>query len=147
MYSKQFKIAKKIISTVMLLAIGLHTISIDALGESLIYCFESDGSINIETKCDVTDNISVTVVDHDHFGYEYHDGSENHFDIEILDTCIKDIRTNRFDQGSALDFLAFKNNCIDSYLPISALGQIHSFTSTNTELQSVISLKTVVLRN
>jgi hypothetical protein len=153
MYSKRIQIAKRFISAVLLLGIGWHTLSIHGLGESLIYCYESDGSVNIETKCDLPVSISsehiihADKIHHVHDGTEYHQDSDDHYDVEIAETCIKDNRTNRFDQDSALDFLAFKNKRIDAFLSKSALNQIHSFTPSNAEYQSALSLKTVVLRN
>lgn len=153
MHSKRYKIAKKIISALILLATGWHTFSVHGLGEYLIYCYESDGSVNIETKCDLPVSISsehfkhADVNHHEHEGLEYHIDSPDHFDVEIAETCIKDNRTNRFDQDSALNYLVFQNNKVDTYLPISALDQTHSFVPSEAEYQSVISLKTVVLLN
>lgn len=153
MQLKKSKIAKKIISALILLATGWHTLSVHGLGESLIYCHESDGSINIETDCDLPISISSEHIlhaetnHHEHEGVEYHIDSPDHFDVEIAETCIKDNRTNRFDQNSTLEFLLLQNNQNDSYLSSSALEQTHSFTTSNAEYQSALSLKTVVLRN
>lgn len=153
MHSKRYKIAKKVISALILLTTGWHTFSVHGLGEYLIYCYESDGSVNIETKCDLPVSISsehfkhADVNHHEHEGLEYHIDSPDHFDVEIAETCIKDNRTNRFDQDSALNYLVFQNNKVDTYLPISALDQTHSFVPSEAEYQSVISLKTVVLLN
>lgn len=147
MYSKRIQIAKKNLSILLLLVIGLHSLIIDGLGESLIYCFESDGSINIETKCDAAENFNVNNDKHDHFGYEYHDSADGHFDLQILDTCVKDTRTNRLEQNSALDLLAFQNKRTISYLPSSTLDQLHSYVPSDAEYQSALSLKTVVLLN
>ena len=153
MYLKRIKILKKLVSTVLLLVMGWHTLSVHGLGESLIYCYEADGSVNIETKCDLPVSISsehfkhADVNHHEHEGLEYHIDSPDHFDVEIAETCIKNSRTNRFDQDSALNYLVFQNNKVDTYLPISALDQTHSFVPSEAEYQSVISLKTVVLLN
>lgn len=150
---KRIKILKKLVSTVLLLVMGWHTLSVHGLGESLIYCYEADGSVNIETKCDLPVSISsehfkhADVNHHEHEGLEYHIDSPDHFDVEIAETCIKNSRTNRFDQDSALNYLVFQNNKVDTYLPISALDQTHSFVPSEAEYQSVISLKTVVLLN
>lgn len=150
---KRIKILKKLVSTVLLLVMGWHTLSVHGLGESLIYCYEADGSVNIETKCDLPVSISsehfkhADVNHHEHEGLEYHIDSPDHFDVEIAETCIKNSHTNRFDQDSALNYLVFQNNKVDTYLPISALDQTHSFVPSEAEYQSVISLKTVVLLN
>ncbi len=147
MYSRKIQIAKKIVATIMLFGIGLHAISTDAFGESLVYCFESDGSINIEIKGDVAENISSIDDHHDQLSFEYLDAYNSHFDIHISDICVKDNRTNRFDQDVALDFLAFANNRLDSFLPSSVFDQTHSFTPSIAEYQIALSLKTVVLLN
>lgn len=150
---KRIKILKKLVSTVLLLVMGWHTLSVHGLGESLIYCYEADGSVNIETKCDLPVSISsehmmhADANHHEHEGTEYHQDSDEHYDIEIAETCIKDNRTNRFDQDLALSYLVFQNNKVDMYLPISALDQTHSFVPSEADYQSVISLKTVVLLN
>lgn len=153
MQSKRYKIAKKIISALILLATGWHTFSVHGLGEYLIYCYESDGSVNIETKCDLPISISSEHIlhtetnHHEHEGVEYHNDSPDHYDVEIAETCIKDNRTNRFDQNSALESLLFQNNQVNSYLSNSAFEQTHSFTPSNAMYQSALSLKTVVLQN
>lgn len=136
----------------MLMGICWHALSVHGISESLIYCFESDGDINIESKSDIffgfKSEQKVHKNDtHQHTGTEYHTSSESHRDVELSETCIKDNRTNRFDQDSALGFLAFENNRIDFYLPGSALEQTHSFIPSNAEHQSITSLKTVVLLN
>ena len=152
MYSKRIQITKKVVSTLLLLGIGWHTLSVHGFSGSLVYCFESDGDINIESKSDFIFGFKSEQKVHDndhhqHEGAEYHASPESHRDVELSETCNKDTRTNRFDQDSALDFLAFENKRIDAFLPKSALNQIHSFTPSNAEYQSALSLKTVVLRN
>ena len=152
MYSKRIQITKKVVSALLLLGIGWHTLSVHGFSESVVYCFEADGDINIESKSDFIFGFENEHKVHDdahhkHEGAEYHASPESHRDVELSETCTKDNRISRFDQDSALDFLAFNNNRSGSYLPNSALDQLHTFIPSNATYQSAFSLKTVVLLN
>ncbi len=152
MFSTRIQITKKVVSALLLVGIGWHTLFVHGFSESLVYCFEADGDINIESKSDFIFGFENEQKVHDethhqHEGAEYHASPESHRDVGLSETCIKDNRINRFDQSSALVFLAFNNNRTDSFLPKSALDQRHTFIPTDAEYHTVLSLKTVVLLN
>jgi len=148
----KFKRLIKPIALLLVSVFGLHVLSAHAITDNLVYCFEENGDVNIESKSDFVFGFNSEqkvhdVNNHQHEGAEYHAAPESHKDVEILNTHIKDTRNSRFDLDSTLGFLAFQNNQVDSYLPNSALKQTHSFTPSLAEFQSTLSLKTVVLLN
>ena len=147
-----FRNFTKPITFLLVGVLALHVLSAHAITDNLVYCFEENGDVNIESKSDFmfgfkSEQKVHDVSNHQHDGAEFHASPESHRDVEILNTYIKDTRTNRFDQSSALGSLAIQNNQVDSYLPNSALKQTHSFTPSLAEFQSTLSLKTVVLLN
>ncbi len=150
--SFSYKILRAI-SAGLLLIICWHAISVHGLTESLVYCYESDGSMNIEATSDFSlgfaneKKIHADDDQHQHEGAEYHFVPESHRDVELSENCIKDIRTSRFDQSSVVEFLAFVNNSNEGFLPKSAFKQLHTFIPADIDYQAITSLKTVVLLN
>lgn len=145
----------KAISVALLLFFSLHSFSVHGFADSLIYCFESNGDINIEstssfslgTTSDCDEYINVI---HSETEAEYHSDSDHCFDcddVEISETCIKENRVNRFDQNKTIYKIITDLYQSASILPETASNQLAVFIPPIIEQQDLASLETVVLLN
>jgi Mg2+/Co2+ transporter CorB len=145
----------KAISVALLLFFSLHSFSVHGFADSLIYCFESNGDINIESASSfslgTTSDCDEYINDiHSETEAEYHSDSDHCFDcddVEISETCIKENRVNRLDQNKTIEKIYTDLYQSFSFLPNSAKKQKTSFIPPNIEQQDLASLETVVLLN
>lgn len=140
---------RRIISAALVLIFGLHSFSVHGFADTLVYCFESDGDINIESTSTFSfgfkSDCELHSLEHDkHSGVEYHASSNSCKDVELSETCIEDNRINRFDQELVFQVLAWQNDRLDGYLVdpvlnIKKAGSPPFFKPvTSKSLQSVI---------
>lgn len=148
-----FKFIKKT-SIALLLLMGIHSLTIHGIAESLIYCIEADGEINIESTSSFTlgfeskmDLHDESLYGHEHSGTDIHQTPESHQDFSIIETCSKDNRVNRFDQNKTVQKINDDLYQLVSILPNSAKKQLAEFIPPIIEQQDLASLRTVVLLN
>ncbi len=139
-------------SVLLLLVMSLHTLSIHGFMESLVYCTEADGEINIESnasfsiayksKADLHNSIN-----HEHTTADIHQTPDNHNDFSLSETCTMENRVNRFDQTKAVQKISNDLYQSVSILPNTASKQLAEFIPPIIEQQDLASLRTVVLLN
>ena len=96
----------KISARLLLIIFAMHVLSVHSLAESLVYCFEDNGDVNVESKAElgILFNSKSEVhenVTHDHDYNEeavLHQGNDDHQDVPISLLCAKEDKLNRFDQ-------------------------------------------------
>lgn len=145
----------KVTSAALLLFFSIHSLSVHGFADSLIYCFESNGDINIESTsslsfgiasdCDLHADIIFSDTD-----AEFHSDSDYCIecnDLELDETCAKDNRVNRFDQDKSIEKINNDLYQLVSILPNSAKKQLSEFIPPIIEHQELASLRTVVLLN
>ncbi len=135
--------------------LSLHALTAHGFANSLVYCFEENGDINIESTsllsfgiasdCDLHADIIFSDTD-----AEFHSDSDYCIecnDLELDETCAKDNRVNRFDQDKSIEKINNDLYQLVSILPNSAKKQLSEFIPPIIEHQELASLRTVVLLN
>lgn len=110
----------KAISVALLLIFSLHSFSLHGFANSLIYCFESNGDIKIESispysfgfesDCDLHKSNNSTSNE-----VEYHSDSDFCNDMEFSDIYFENNRTNRLDKETNLKLLSNKSSRFSSF--------------------------------
>ncbi len=145
----------KVTSAVLLLFFSMHSLSVHGFADSLIYCFESNGDIKIESTsplslgiasdCDLHADVILSDTN-----AEFHSDSDYCIDcndVELAETCSKDNRVNRFDQNKTVQKINNDLYQLVSILPNSASNQLAVFIPPIIEEQEITILATVVLLN
>lgn len=136
------------ISAVLLLGIVWHAFSIHGFSKSLIYCFEQNGEINIETFCDVEVSESSDTnssIDSNNIATLHHSNS-SHRDVSISEICPMTNKSG-FDQDKTVQKISNDLYRSVSILPTSANKQLATFIPPIIEQQELTFLETVVLLN
>ena len=144
-----YKKSLKGITLALLFLFGLHFLSIHGFVDSLVYCFEENGQINIESKAGSIFSIpSEDVVhaedQHDHDELTFDAVDDSHHDVSLSLICSKEQQTTRFDQERTLKFLNGILYSTVENLPQSRVFQLVSYTPPLIEDTITTSLKTVV---
>lgn len=144
-----YKKSLKGITLALLFLFVLHFLSIHGFVDSLVYCFEADGQINIESEAGSIFTIpSEDVVhaqdQHDHETPTFNTAGNSHHDVSLSLICSKEQQTTRSDQERILSFLGGILYSKFEDLPPSRVFQLVSYTSPLIEDSITASLKTVV---
>lgn len=147
-----YRTSIRTIATVLVMLFGMHVFSIHSYTEALIYCFEEDGNVNIESEAGPL--LSIPEEGHLHVEKAHqHDtptfdaAENNHHDVALSLVCSKEQKITRFDQNRTLKFLdSILQNAVDD-LPQSRAFQFISFIPPKIENIITASLQTVVLLN
>lgn len=140
------------IAIALVLLLATHVLSIHGFAEALVYCFEEDGQVNLESE--IGSLFSIPDEDHLHAEtFHQHDvptfdaADTNHNDVALSLICSKEQQITRFDQERTLKFLdAILNTHIEK-LPRSRVFQLVSFIPPLIEDLITTSLRTIVLLN
>lgn len=149
---KKGSILSKSVSYLLIVLIGLHALSIHGFVSSLVYCFEENGQINLESEAGAFFTIPSEDVIH---AEELHDQQEpafdsiqdNHHDVSLSLICSKEQQITRFDQERTLKFLDGILTTKIEELPRSRVFKLVSFIPLLIEDVITTSLQTVVLLN
>jgi hypothetical protein len=142
----------KPIAYLLLIVLNLHALSIHSFAETLVYCFEENGDVNVESSVDLgigmsSENDVHEKESHDHKESVFHQEEDSHNDVPVSLLCSKDDRVNRFDQKKAISGLANGVFQKSEITPASRFRQIHTFIPPDIEDQETANLQTVVLLN
>ncbi|MAO65326.1 MAG: hypothetical protein CL666_10035 [Balneola sp.] len=149
--TKIFKISARL----LLVVFAMHVLSVHSLAESLVYCFEDNGDINVEStaklgilfnsKSEVHENVTH---DHDHNEEAvFHQGNDDHRDVPISLLCAKEDKLNRFDQQKTVADLKRAVFQKIEITPASRSLQQTIFLPLFIENYITTNLQTVVLLN
>ncbi len=144
-----YKKSLKGITLALLFLFGLHFLAIHGFVDSLVYCFEENGQINIESKAGsiftIPSEDAVHAEDqHDHDEPTLDAVDDSHHDVSLSLICSKEQQTTRFDQERTLKFLNGILYSTVENLPQSRVFQLVSYTPPLIEDTITASLKTVV---
>jgi hypothetical protein len=137
------------ITLALLFLFGLHFLSIHGFVDSLVYCFEENGQINIESEAGSIFSIPSEDVVHAKDAHQHTTPTlkadlDNHHDLPLSLNCAKEQQTTRFDQERTLKLLDGILNSKVENLPQSRVFQLVSYTPPLIEDTITASLKTVV---
>lgn len=140
------------ISLALILLFGVHFLSIHGFAEALVYCFEEDGQVNIESELGSLFSIPSEDVlheeqHHSHSEPTFSDAADSHSDVPLSVICSKEQQTTRFSQERTIKFLDGILNTFTKELPQSRLLQLESFIPPVIEDLLTTNLQTVVLLN
>lgn len=145
---------KRFFSVMLLLVMSMHALSIHGFAESLIYCVEADGEVNIESNNALSivykseaDFHHSSQIDHKHSSADIHQTPDNHNDFSLSEICVKENRVNRFDQDKTVQKINNDLYRSVSILPTSANKQLTTFIPPIIEQQELVALETIVLLN
>ncbi|TYP93558.1 hypothetical protein LX73_1264 [Fodinibius salinus] len=144
-----YKKSLKGITFALLFLFGLHFFSIHGFVDSLVYCFEEDGQVNIESEVGSiftvpSEDIIHAEDQHDHEEPTFDAAEDSHHDVSLSLICSKEQQTTRFDQERTLNFLEGILYSKVENLPQSRVFQLASYTPPLIEDTITASLKTVV---
>lgn len=142
----------KPIAYFLLVVLNLHALSIHSFAESLVYCFEANGDVNVESTVDLGLGMSSetdvhTKESHAEGESVFHQENDAHKDVAVTLLCSKDDRVNRFNQKKVVTNLknfVYRNSEISAP---SRFIQKHTFIPPDIEDQETANLQTVVLLN
>lgn len=146
------KSLRKPTAFLLLLIFCLHALSIHSFAETLVYCFEENGDVNVESTVDYgigikSEDSAHQEENHNHEGSVYHQNEDTHKDVPVSLLCSKDDRVNRFDQKKAISGLVNGVYQRSEITPASRFRQIHTFIPPDIQDQETANLQTVVLLN
>jgi hypothetical protein len=144
-----YKKSIKGITLALLFLLGLHFLSIHGFVDSLVYCFEENGKINIESQVGSIFSIPSEDVVHaeDHHDHEtptVNTASDSHHDVALSQICSKEQRVTRFDQDRTLSLLDGILYSKVEQLPRSRVFQLVSYVPPLIEDAITASLTTVI---
>ncbi|MEL7832859.1 hypothetical protein [Fodinibius sp. Rm-B-1B1-1] len=144
-----YKKSLKSITLALLFLFGLHFLSIHGFVDSLVYCFEEDGQINIESEVGSifsfpSEDVVHAEDQHVHEEPTFDNVEDSHHDVSLSLICSKEQQTTRFDQERTLKFLDGILNSKVENLPQSRVFQLVSYSPPLIEDTITASLKTVV---
>lgn len=146
------KSVKKTTAYLLLIVLHLHALSIHSFAETLVYCFEENGDVNVESTIDYgigikSEDSAHQEENHNHEKSVFHQNEETHKDVPVSLLCSKDDRVNRFDQKKVISGLVKGVFQRSEITPASRFRQIHTFIPPDIEDQETANLQTVVLLN
>lgn len=151
--SKFFKTAYTLSARLLLIVFAMHVISVHSLAESLVYCFEENGDVNVESKAELGIFFKSESKTHKNDGHDheeesvFHQENDHHQDVPISLLCAKEDRLNRFDQQKTVADLkraVFQKSELAS---LSRSLQQTTFLPPVIENSITTNLQTVVLLN
>lgn len=150
--NKVYEKSLKGLTYTLLFLFGLHFLSVHGFVDDLVYCFEENGQINIESEAGSIFTIpSEKVVhaedQHNHERPAIDSVKDSHHDMSLSLVCSKEQQTTRFDQERTLKFLDGILYSKVENLPQSRVFQLISFIPPLIENVIITSLQTVVLIN
>ena len=151
--TKLLKSAYKLSTRLLLIIFAMHVLSIHSLAESLVYCFEEDGDVNVESKAElgIFFNSEAEVHENDDHNHEqetiFHQDNDRHNDVPISLLCAKEDKLNRFDQQKTIADLQRAVFQKSEIIPASRSLQQTIFLPPVIENPITTNLQTVVLLN
>ena len=131
----------------------MHVLSVHSLAESLVYCFEENGDVNIESITDfgILFESEADVHEEESHDHErnsvFHKDNDNHRDIPLTLLCAKEDKLNRFDQQKTVADLKRAVFQKSEITPASRSLQQTIFLPPVIENSITTNLQTVVLLN
>lgn len=136
----------------LVFVLAMHTLTVHGFTESLVYCFEGNGDVNLEStssyslgftkKSDVHSEISHSHNQNDHV---IHASDEGHKDVDVSLICSKDNNLNRLNKDKVIQTLISKIKIAD-YFPqvqnfkISSSQQLFFVDDMSKALQTIVLL-------
>lgn len=143
----------KISARLLLIIFAMHVLSVHSLAESLVYCFEDNGDVNVESKAELGVFFSSEAEVHENDGHDheqetvFHQDSDHHRDVPISLLCAKEDKLNRFDQQKTVADLKRAVFQKSEITPASRSLQQTIFLPPVIENSITTNLQTVVLLN
>lgn len=140
------------LSLLLLVLFGLHFLSIHGLVDNLVYCFEEDGQINIESELGSflsipSEDVLHAEASHDHEAPTLDAIQSGHHDVSLSLICSKEQQITRFDQDRTLKLMdGILATNIEQLTP-SRVFQFTAFLPPLMEDVITSSLQTVILLN
>lgn len=136
----------------LVVLLALHALSIHGLAETLVYCYEEDGQVVLESEFASFLTIPSEQQLHGEAPNHHKEpnvtrGYESHHDIAVTSICQKEQRITRFDQDKFFKLLDGILNASIQELPRSRSFQVISFIPPTIENVITTSIQTVVLLN
>ncbi len=132
--------------------LSLHALTAHGFANSLVYCFEENGDVNIET----TSNYSIGIFKKCDRNFEITDASETDIspthplngcqnDVEIAIVCSEDTNAQRYSQYKVLQSLLVGSHSVFEYLPVEDTTQRISSQQPHFVDDKTKALQTIVL--
>lgn len=142
----------KPIAYLLLIVLNLHALSIHTFAENLVYCFEENGDVNVESTVDLGIGMSSANEVHEQESHEhkdsvFHQEEDSHKDVPVTLLCSKDDRVNRFNQKRVVTDLHQAIYLRSEITATSRFIQKHTFIPPDIEDQETANRQTVVLLN
>jgi|TARA_R110000868_G_scaffold1211_2_gene9362 hypothetical protein len=132
--------------------LSLHALTAHGFADSLVYCFESDGEVNIESTTDFSlgftkksDVHSDSSHAHDNNDAIIHASNEGHKDLDVTVICSKDNNANRYSQDKVVQSLLAGSHSAFEYLPLENTTQRVSSQTPYFEDDNTKALQTIIL--
>ena len=140
------------ISIALILLFGMHFLSIHGFAEALVYCFEEDGQVNIESELGSlfsipSEDVLHEELSHTHKKPTFDATADSHSDVPLALICSKEEQVKRFDQERTLKSLDGIFNTATEKLSPSRFFQRTSFIPPLIENLITANLQTIVLLN
>ena len=140
------------ISIALLILFGMHFLSIHGFAEALVYCFEENGQVNIESEVGSLFSVPSEDVLHEEESHNHEEPTfgataASHSDVPFSVICSKEQQVKRFDQERTLKFLDGVLNTTIEELSRSRVFQLAAFIPPLIEDLATANLRTVVLLN
>lgn len=150
---KLFKTAYKLSARLLLVVFAMHVVSVHSLADSLVYCFEENGDVNVESTADLgfLFNSETEVHEEESHDHEqesvFHQDIGEHRDVPITLLCAKEDKVNRFNQENTIaDIKHALRSRIASLTP-TPFRFVSAYTAPAIEHPIITTLQTVVLLN
>ena len=132
--------------------LSLHALTAHGFANSLVYCFEENGDVNIET----TSNYSIGIFKKCDRNFEITDASKTDIspthplngcqnDVEIAIVCSEDTNAQRYSQYKVLQSLLAGSHSAFEYLPLENTTQRVSSQTPYFEDDNTKALQTIIL--
>ena len=135
----------------MLFVFVLHAFSIHGFAESLVYCFEENGDVNIESTSNLGSFFASEAEVHEEESHDHEQESvfnqdnDDHKDVSISLLCAKEDKLNRFDQQKTVSDLKRALFQKTEITPNIRSAQQTVFTPPVKENSITFILQTIVL--
>ena len=146
-------LVNKITSNILLAIFVIHLFSIHGFAESLVYCFEENGDVNIESTSDLGIFFDGEAEVHEKESHDheqesvFHQDNDDHRDVSISLLCAKEDKINRFDQQKTFSDLKRAVFQKTEITPNSRSAQQTVFIPPVKENSITSNLQTIVLLN
>ena len=149
---RKFRTFIKPMAFLLVCVLSLHALVAHGLTESLVYCFEENGDVNIET----TSNYSIGIFKKCDRNFEITDASKTDIspthplngcqnDVEIAIVCSEDTNAQRYSQYKVLQSLLVGSHSVFEYLPVEDTTQRISSQQPHFVDDKTKALQTIVL--